>query len=158
MQCFISPQKISNGFSLIEVLIGIAIASIGIVGIVELQKVYMKASSHAGHRLTAMVLANDKIDQLCQIQYLLLTTPSGGISEQLVHPTTTYTRLWVITNKSYIDGVWKNTSTSTPSIEPDMKIISITINWTDVTGQSQGINQQRYISRNTGPTTMPPTF
>jgi len=32
-----------------------------------------------------------------------------------------------------------------------MKIISITITWTDAQGQQQLMSQQRYVSKNTGP-------
>jgi|GEM_PF-4599355 len=155
MQWLIS-SKHTAGFSLIEVLIGIAIAALGMVGIVELQSVYMQATNRTQNRLIAMTLASDKFDQLSHLRFYDLVTPNSGSTETINYPTTNFIRHWLITNRTLISGVWVNTpTTALPPIQPDMKIISITITWTDAQGQQQLMSQQRYVSKNTGPAIVP---
>lgn len=144
-----SPQL---GFSLIEVLIGIAIAGVGIVGVIELQKLYMQSTSQANARVIAMKLATEKLEDTKSIEYKDLEASDTGESDNITHKVATFARKWKISNRYYVDGTWQTGTTGLDPVptKPDAKAINVTVSWNDSNGDEQYVNQSKYISKTNG--------
>jgi prepilin-type N-terminal cleavage/methylation domain-containing protein len=116
------PMK-PKGFTLIEVLIGLAIMSIGLLGMAGLMGTTTRNNSYAGHLTEAVTLAQDKLEQLratpfgkIPLNSTITDRPAGSMG-------ITYTRSWV----------------AVPNIPPPantLNTITLTVSWTDTTSRS----------------------
>jgi type IV pilus assembly protein PilV len=116
----------SNGFTLIEVLVGLIILSICLLGMASLMATTTTNNSFGGHMTEAATFAQDKLEQLRATPFGMITL-NTTIKDNPVGATgITYTRSWV----------------AVPNIPPPgntLDTITITVSWTDKTPYSISI-------------------
>ncbi len=107
----------SKGFSLVEVLIALLILAISLLALAGLMVTTTRNSSFGGHMTEASTFAQDKLEQL-------RVSPWGGVATgndtALGSTGLTYTRNWTVT----------------PNTDGNQRWVSISINWTDPTKNS----------------------
>lgn len=157
-------HKKTNGFSLIEVLLAVAIMSFGLLALASLQNSLMRSSANSKAQSVALSLAKDKLEDLRAYQdtaaYRALTdgtdTPDsdsatagtqafGGI---------TYGRTWTINRYGYNAGttlfVGPLTDTgalpTTYASNNEFKTISVNVSWVDATGATIPVVVEDVIS------------
>ena len=79
----IFPQKMINnakGFSLIEVLLGITIFMIGMLGVTALNISSLKSNTFSGNMTEAVIIAGDRLEQLMAMEFEdpCITDPDPG--------------------------------------------------------------------------------
>ena len=77
----------SRGFSLLEVLLGITVFMIGMLGVTALNISSLKSSTFAGNTSEAVILAGDKIEELMALDFddvLLNDTDADGTNQDLL--------------------------------------------------------------------------
>jgi len=112
-----------KGFTLIEVIIAIAILSVGLLALASMQVAAIKGNAHANRLTEATTLAQDKVEELISLQYTVSSTDTrltAGEDEE-VNPPEGYDISWQI-----IDG--PNTN---PKVVQDTKLIIVTIHRDD---------------------------
>lgn len=115
-----------EGFTLIELLLALVILSIGLMALAEMQLVAIKGNSFAQKSTQAIVLTQDKLEDLRRMGYASVVaasttsqTLSGG-----------FTRTWT-----------KDTSTS------GVVSVAVTCSWNDETGRSHSISLSTLIAQ-----------
>jgi len=102
------------GFSLIEVVIAMAVLSVGLLGFISLYGSGYKALQVSSKRTIAVRLAHEKMETLRQTRPVL--TPSKSDTP----PEAGLTRIWSIMKSNKNEHIW---------------IISVEVNWTNQDGQ-----------------------
>lgn len=109
--------KRSKGFSLVEVLIALLILAVSLLALAGLMVTTTRNSSFGGHMTEASTFAQDKLEQL-------RVSPWAGVAtgNDTIQGSTgiTYTRNWTVT----------------PNADGNQRWVSITLNWTDPTKNS----------------------
>jgi len=109
--------KRSKGFSLVEVLIALLILAVSLLALAGLMVTTTRNSSFGGHMTEASTFAQDKLEQLS-------VSPWAGVAagNDTTQGSTgiTYTRNWTVT----------------PNADGNQRWVSITLNWTDPTKNS----------------------
>ena len=124
-----------RGFTLIEVLISLAILAIGVVVIVKFQGDLLRNMGSTQQQSEAVSLAENKLNELRN--YVVLTTAEGTPSyEQIVNGTqtttnnnTTYTTTWVVTTVA----------------SPPYKTVVITVSWTNSENATESVSLESII-------------
>jgi prepilin-type N-terminal cleavage/methylation domain-containing protein len=97
-------QQKQQGFTLIEVMISILLAALLVIGAVALFRIETRASSFSRRETEAVVLAQDKLEELRTIAQPTgagTGADPGSINEQGVVVTGgMYTRTWIIANSN----------------------------------------------------------
>ena len=78
----IKKSQYQHGFTLIEVLIAIAIFSIGILAVYSMQISAITSNTNARHSMTVLTIAKDRVEELIDLPYDhadLLGSPAPGI-------------------------------------------------------------------------------
>ncbi len=119
--------KVSLGFSLIEALIALTVASVGMLGIAHMQSKIVHQSSASKSRSEATSLVQEKVEQLRNFttkdfDTALANTTSPAPSESIDGNNAQFTRSWEITT----DG--------------NMKNVEVTVSWTDAWNLAQQVN------------------
>ena len=107
----------SKGFSLVEVMIALLILAIALLALAGLMVTTTRNSSFGGHMTEASTFAQDKLEQLRVSPWAGVAT---GNDTTLGSTGITYTRNWTVT----------------PNADGNQRWISITLNWTDPTKNS----------------------
>ena len=103
-----STEKRNNGYTMIEVLIGITLLLYGLLVVAQMQIMTIMTNSEASQKTTAVTMAQDKLETLRALPYNNIgNTPlndSAGI----------FSRTWAVEN---------NTPTN------NMKRVTVTVSW-----------------------------
>lgn len=124
-----------HGFTLIEVLISLAILAIGVVVIVKFQGDLLRNMGSTQQQSEAVSLAENKLNELRN--YVALTTAEGTPSyEQILSGTqtttnnnTTYTTAWTVTTVA----------------SPPYKTVAITVSWTSSSNATESVSLESII-------------
>jgi prepilin-type N-terminal cleavage/methylation domain-containing protein len=113
----------SKGFSMVEVLIALLILAISLLALAGLMMTTTRNSSFGGHMTEASTFAQDKLEQLRVSPWAGIITGTDTITTAIPGVPGTgivYTRNWAVT----------------PNADGNQRWVSITINWTDPTKNS----------------------
>ncbi len=164
MRCL---QHDTRGFSLIEVLIAMAVLAIGFAAVAKFQASVFGYSANAKERAIAVRLAEEKIADLRYyetlavaasgiISYRDIGTNTGGTlpSETVTLSNVGYGRSWVVADYYYpITGTLPSyavaASTTVPSpapAYPHFKQATVTIQWEDQNSIDQNVTVRALIS------------
>jgi len=132
-----------KGFSLIEVLLGIAIFMIGMLGVAALQISAVQSNTFAGNLTEATYLAGSKIEELMTIDYdhlkLTETAPADGSSGLNDAFAAADYNSDPPTGRNGLYQVYWNVAPEFPL--PNMKTVKVFVSW-NVKGNAQQISMQ----------------
>ena len=147
-----------RGFSLLEVLIAVAILSFGLLALTSLQASLVRNSSEAKQRSTALSLAKDRIEELRAFDsmgdYYAMTdsgTPQNVSVGDFAFTVSTAVERYGFNKDPDNDGdeddaVFKKIDSDTNEEaggnfvgENEFKRVAVTVGWTDATGQNQSV-------------------
>ncbi len=157
--------KKTSGFSLIEVLLAVAIMSFGLLALASLQNSLMRSSANSKAQSVALSLAKDKLEDLrtyqTMAQYQALTdSPSAETPDS--DPATagiqdfggvTYTRTWTVNRYGYhsANAVFQTVAdtgvlAAAYASNNEFKTISVNVSWTDAAGTAASVVVEDVIS------------
>jgi len=141
-----SPSKKQRGFTLIEVLIGVFIAAVGIVGVLEIQKHVMRSGNEVNARIIAMQLVREKLDDINNIdsfEDVGVTPPPAdeGINKRNY----SFTRSWQMTTHHF-DKDAATWGTVGAGESTDAKHVIVSVTWTDINNEVQTVNGDQIIA------------
>ncbi len=113
----VRPCPSPLGFTLIEVLISLVVLALGLLAMAGLLVTAIKGNSFSHHLTEATVLAEAKLDDLKNLNYFDSRLAGPSSSEEILRSGILYTR-----------------QCSTMDMGRRMKMISVTVGWTDQTG------------------------
>lgn len=114
-----------NGFTLIEVLIAVAILAIGILGLAKMQIAAIKGNACARKGTEAMVIAQKQIETLMGQLFDSITTTSTEFTLPEGH---TYTVTWTVTDSIDLDGDGNNDFDLDGDGNNEIKSINVVVN------------------------------
>lgn len=156
----------TRGFSLIEVLLAVAVMSFGLLALSSLQLSLMRSSSESKAQTIALGLAKDKLEELKN--YRILNEASSGVTcpsandsyqcitnspaaETITEGGVNFSRTWTVVRYTASAGVFSvnvgNTlyySAATPRNE--FKTVNVIVTWTDATAKAQRVTLKDAIS------------
>lgn len=161
--------KLSKGFSLIEILLVSVLIMVSVTGVITLQSQYMRADQELAIRHQALLLANQKMEDLQQFAslrsyqelpaYSQIKTNLGGhlaageliiAMDQQEQNQLTFERNWKVTdlywsqqdNGQQVRDLVTSEHANAPNPLPDIapqKRVEVVISWQDLAGQTQQI-------------------
>lgn len=144
----ISPQKNRNGFTLVEVMVSLAIISVLILGVYSLIILSLRITADNKNYVTAMEIANQKMEQIRNMPYNNVGTitgvPSGIIPQaETIERGGSFTvdTSIIVYNDSYDDV------SGSDSIPNDYKIATIKISWESSYGPKNLSISSKIISK-----------
>ncbi len=114
-----------QGFTLIEILIAIVLAATGLMVLMQLMCVAIFADSDLEYSLISLNLANEKLEELKDSNYSLVTSATESS----------------ISGFSFVDDRIVTVS----EVDTDLKDVQVEVRWTQKGGQ-QSINVRTYIA------------
>ena len=81
----------SKGFTLVEILVALALFAIGALALAQMQVLSIKGSSFSKEAMTATTLGEKKLEELKDTPFDLITSNTGGVVEQNMTVTWTVT-------------------------------------------------------------------
>lgn len=125
-----NPVKDKRGFSLLELLVGICLLSIGIMALATLQSRGIRGNDLGNRTSQALTLAQGQLEQLVSLASggnFPLSTPNPNPFPDPNNPIDEtgigggiFTRSWQVQNDTPV---------------PDVQTITITVSWTDIVGR-----------------------
>jgi len=103
-----TTRKREHGYTMVEVLIGMALLLIGLLAVAQMQITTMITNSTANQRTTAITLAQDQMELLRTRPYANIETPPLSDTSGI------YSRSWTVEN-------------NTPA--NNMKRVTVTVSW-----------------------------
>ena len=101
-------KKGEHGYTMVEVLIGMALLLIGLLAVAQMQIMTTITNASANQKTTAITLAQDQLEILRTRPYANIETPPLSDTSGI------YTRSWVVEN-------------NTPAT--NMKRVTVTVSW-----------------------------
>jgi Tfp pilus assembly protein PilV len=147
---FASRIGVQRGFTLLEALIALLVTAFGLLAIAGMQSTLSRNSDIAKQRSEAVRLAQAKMEELRGFDGVLAASGvafsyatgvvDSGTPETLgAGSNATFTRSWTVRRA---DGV-------TPATADDLeKWVTVTVAWTDRTGEAQRVTMTSVIARN----------
>jgi type IV pilus modification protein PilV len=159
----------ARGFSLIEVLVAIAILSFGLLALASLQISLMRTSADAKVRTVALALAKDQLETLRNFKDLAgyqaladgSNTPAGPAGTGV----TTFTRTWTVNRYVFEDDVdndgikneandqafeaYGTDTGATPSgkvTNNEFKVLKVSVTWVDSNGLGQEVAMEDAVA------------
>jgi type IV pilus assembly protein PilV len=111
-------RKPNHGYTMIEVLVGIVLLSVGILSVAQMQILTINTNKMASQRTTAITLAQDKAEFFRTIPYTTIGNPP------LFDTSGIYSRSWVVENNVPANN---------------LKRVTITVSWSGKQVQMQTI-------------------
>ena len=143
--------KIYRGFSLIEMLIGVFIASVGIIGVVTLQKVFIHSSHQSSARTIAMQLVQQQFDTFSYHNNFAQLSSGQDLENPITVNNHRFNRSWSVIPRYYnkITQQWQTNSAGIVPIPamPDAKSITVIVTWLDIKNQPQQLKQRQILPR-----------
>lgn len=131
-------QKQIQGFTLLEILIAIAILALGIIALGKVQALLVTGENFAEQKAEAINLGNEKIEDLRNFTALTGYTSIASGNDNVVARNTTFTRTWTVTTNT----------------DPNYKNVDIQVTWTSQVGINHSIDLYTIIAE-IDPTTEP---
>lgn len=144
MKARIMQNNRGFGFSLVEVLVAVVVTSVGIVGVLQFQKYFIKSGDLANGHLIATQLVREKVDDLTDINdFTALIAGADGAA--IIRSNYSFTRQWTMVNNYYDQGdaIWKGLSAGQ---QTEQKVTAVSVSWTDSNGQQQTVTQNQVFS------------
>ncbi|WP_114325387.1 type IV pilus modification PilV family protein [Candidatus Colwellia aromaticivorans] len=138
--------KSNQGFTLIEVLIGIFIAAVGIVGVLEIQKHVIRSGNEVNARTIAIQLVRDKLDFINNIDaFDDVGRDLPDVENNMVKNNYSFTRSWTMTAHHFDEdaATWGVVGTGEST---DAKHVTVSVSWTDINNNVQTVNGDQIIS------------
>lgn len=157
------PRR-ARGVGMVDVLVGLVVIGLGVVGVTRLQAVVTRESGTAKARSTAVQLARAKLDDLKHYTQLSsggngvfgydeIGNDSGGAeraSGALYLPASasidiaavSYSRRWTSSGFYFCGSTLQQANCSSPlaaKSRPDFKALAVTVGWTDADGQARAL-------------------
>ena len=124
------PNRGEAGFTLIEVLVAVALSLIGLAGVLGLESASVRATAYSRHATEAAVLGEDKLEHLRTVPTAALAGGTEHVDASgAVGPTGAYTRSW--------DVAWTG----------DLALISVVVSWTERGTEPHGITYRTRRNR-----------
>jgi hypothetical protein len=165
-------MRLSQGFSLVEVLVASLMIMLGVTGYVTLQSEYVLTDSQLNLRNVALQLAEEKLDELTSVSLLNrkayddITTNSGGLipngkvdvllgnNQQNLR---SFNRTWSVSPLYFIDSdndgladLWLSAGhpqlPAQPSKFASQKDVKVTVDWQDFQGKHQSLSMSGRLS------------
>ena len=162
---FITRQR---GFGLLEVMIAVLVLAVGLLSLGSLHSMIIKSSSSAKAQSNAAALAQEKLDDLTSFQQLPagangifgfneITSNTGGNENAdgtLVLPTgsvtianVNYNRTWTVQDYYFCtENAAPSTTNSCSASNPNFKLITMSVTWTDSDGRARRVNLQSTVA------------
>jgi prepilin-type N-terminal cleavage/methylation domain-containing protein len=115
----------NKGFSLLELLIGLAILAIGILAITGMQMTSIRGNFFSDNLMQASILGQDRLEQLKSLHPF----PGDGTNNELIEVRgTNFTRTSIVTSHPTLTGSW---------------VIRVNVTWTDTSDHSVSFSTVR---------------
>lgn len=118
-----------RGFTLIEALVALVLASVGLLGVARLQVALSGDGSAATQRLEAQRLLSDKLEQVRQLDAVQLAAFQGGSDTPATSSPTAYSRSWA----------WAGNA------DPNLRMMQVSVDWVDRKGQNQSMKTSTLV-------------
>jgi len=138
--------KSNKGFTLIEVLIGVFIAAVGIVGVLEIQKHVIRSGNEVNARTIALQLVREKLDIINNVDaFSDVGTNPAPTDETINKSNYNFKRTWQMTAHHYDDdtNAWGTVGVDEST---DAKHVIVSVSWTDINNEIQTVNGDQIIS------------
>jgi len=135
-----------RGFTLIEVLIGIFIAAVGIVGVLEIQKHVIRSGNEVNARVIAMQLVREKLDSINNIDaFEDVGVNPAPISDAINKRNYIFDRSWQMTTHHFDKNAatWGSVGAGEST---DAKHVVVSVTWTDINNEVQTVKGDQIIA------------
>ena len=140
-----------SGFSLIEMLIGVFIAAVGIIGVLQLQKVFIQASSQSQARTIAMQLVTEQLNAFSRSPSLSTINSATDNKNPIHRSIYSFKRSWTVEPLYYnpTKKQWQNSSLGITPRSVAHKAMKITVNvgWSDIKNNDHNVEQTQILAR-----------
>ncbi|WP_341503074.1 prepilin-type N-terminal cleavage/methylation domain-containing protein [Gallaecimonas sp. GXIMD4217] len=130
-----NSEKGQRGFGLIEVLVAIVVVGIGVVGLMALQKAFLRSSDSSIAQNIAMQLAEEKLEEFRRFDAAVGGTSNYSDvvtgSDSVTFDGLAYSRSWTVSDYYYDEDGTPTWSSTAPSGAPysDQKVVQVTVSW-----------------------------
>jgi type IV pilus modification protein PilV len=152
----IRPSRINTGFSLIEVLVSVAVLAFGLLALAALQSAMVRSSADTKARSVALSVAKDHVEELRSYRtiddYLALADGNASFTDATgtTYAVTTTVERFAFNpdpdgDPSTDDGAFEAFDVDTGDLtgglasDNEFKRVSVNVGWTDANGQGQEI-------------------
>jgi Tfp pilus assembly protein PilV len=129
---FLRCLRCRKGITLLEVLVSMVILAFGILGLAPIIVISMYGNSYSNEITTANAIAQEKVEQLKDVDSFSPIPWSEVVSG---------------VNNKYTRTTTIDDSTTDASIPPNVYKITVNVNWTDQKGLARTVNYYTYKAK-----------